>query len=83
MRTKYYHWYCYALESLCREVDLVNAGHVGALHGVTWMEDHENDLFRLVPISERPEGEARDPSLQLYALYFGFPTGKGCGSYKR
>lgn len=50
-----------ALETLCEEVELVNAGHVDALHGVTWMEGHENDLFRLVPISERPEGEAKGP----------------------
>ncbi|KAG6362398.1 hypothetical protein INS49_010628 [Diaporthe citri] len=69
-----------ALETLCREVKLVNAGHVDALHGVTWMEDHDNDLFRLVQFQRDPKERAGDPSLQLYAVYFGFPTGKGCGS---
>lgn len=51
----------FALESLCQEVEVVNSGHVDALHAVTWMEDHENDLFRLIPISERPEGQGKGP----------------------
>lgn len=43
-----------AFDALCQEVEVVHSGNIDALHGVTWMEDHENPLFRLVSLDERP-----------------------------
>lgn len=43
-----------AFDALCQEVEVVHSGNIDALHGVAWMEDHENSLFRLVSIDDIP-----------------------------
>lgn len=50
-----------AFNALCQEVEVVHSGNIDALHGVAWMNNHENPLFRLVPVDERPDKGASGP----------------------